>query len=61
MGKLTDLNLWIDSELVERFKKVAEENEATAKEVLTDFMKDYIVSSGHPEQVVNKWPWNRRK
>ncbi len=61
MGKLTDLNLWIDSEMIERFKKVAEENEASAKEVLTDFMKDYIVSSGHPERVVNKWPWNRQK
>ena len=30
------------------------------KDVLTDFMKDYVVSGGHPEQVVNKWPWNKK-
>ena len=50
-----------DEELKKLFDKVTLENGTTAKEVLNDFMKDYIVSNGHPEQVVNKWPWNKRK
>lgn len=42
------------------FRKGTSENGVAAKDVLTDFMKDYVVSGGHPEQVVNKWPWNKK-
>jgi phosphomannomutase len=32
-----------------------------ALSAIYDFMKDYIVSNGHPEQVVNRWPWNKQR
>ncbi|MBO5496034.1 MAG: hypothetical protein J5967_01405 [Oscillospiraceae bacterium] len=50
--KVVDFNLFVDEEIATLFRKVAEENGVTAKDVLVDFMKDYIVSGGHPEQVV---------
>ena len=49
----------IDPAVTTRFEEVAIENGTSATEVLTDFMKDYIVSNGHPEQVRNRWPWNK--
>ncbi len=58
--KLVDFNLYIDEEIATLFRKVASENGVTAKEVLTDYMKDYIVSNGHPELVENIWPWNKK-
>ena len=60
-SKIVDFNLFIDEEIATLFRKVASENGVSAKDVLVDFMKDYIVSGGHPEQVVNKWPWNKQK
>ena len=48
-----------DSEICLQFKRVAERNGESADEILQSFMKDYIVSGGHPEQVTNKWPWNK--
>ena len=48
------------SEVFLLFKKAAEKNGESADDILSDFMKDYIVSGGNPEQVVNKWPWNRK-
>ncbi len=59
--KVVDFNLFVDEEIATLFRKVAEENGVTAKDVLVDFMKDYIVSGGHPEQVVNRWPWNKKE
>lgn len=59
-SKIVDFNLFVDEEIARLFRKVAVENGVTAKEVLVDFMKDYVVSGGHPEQVVNKWPWNKK-
>ncbi len=59
-SKIVDFNLFIDEELATLFRKVTSENGVAAKDVLTDFMKDYVVSGGHPEQVVNKWPWNKK-
>lgn len=59
--KIVDFNLFVDEEIATLFRKVAEENSVTAKDVLVDFMKDYIVSGGHPEQVANKWPWNKKE
>ena len=59
-SKIIDFNLLIDEESATLFRKVASDNGVSAKEVLVDFMKDYIVSGGHPEQVVNKWPWNKK-
>ena len=55
-----DVSDFIDEETATLFRKVASDNGVSAKEVLVDFMKDYIVSGGHPEQVVNKWPWNKK-
>ena len=59
--KTVDFNLLKDEELVKLFEKVAADNGTTVKEILDDFMKDYIVSNGHPEQVENRWPWNKQK
>ena len=59
--KVVDFNLFVDEEIATLFRRVAEENGVTAKDVLVDFMRDYIVSGGHPEQVVNKWPWNKKE
>ena len=59
-SKFVDFNLFIDEELATLFRKGTSENGVAAKDVLTDFMKDYVVSGGHPEQVVNKWPWNKK-
>lgn len=59
-SNVVDFNLFIDEELAALFRKVTSENGVSAKEVLIDFMKDYVVSGGHPEQVVNKWPWNKK-
>ena len=58
--KIVDFNLPVSEEIATLFKKAASENGVTAQNVLVDFMKDYIVSGGHPEQVVNKWPWNKK-
>ncbi len=58
--KIADLNPLIDEEIAARFEKAAAENGDSAKEVLAGFMKDYIVSGGHPEQVVNRWPWSKK-
>ncbi len=59
-SNVVDFNLFIDEELATLFRKVTSENGVSAKDVLIDFMKDYVVSGGHPEQVVNKWPWNKK-
>ncbi len=59
-SKIVDFNLFIDEELATLFRKGTFENGVAAKDVLTDFTKDYVVSGGHPEQVVNKWPWNKK-
>ena len=50
-----------DDELMEMFRRVTGKNGTTPEAVLADFITDYIVSNGHPEQVVNKWPWNRHE
>ncbi len=44
-----------------RFDEIAKENGTTGMQVLLDFMRDYIVSSGHPEKVNNKYPWNNKQ
>ena len=59
-SEIVDFNLFIDGELATLFWKGTSENGVAAKDVLTDFMKDNVVSGGHPEQVVNKWPWNKK-
>ena len=64
MGKMEsgiNMTRLFDREIVEQFERVAFANGTTAKDVLNDFMKDYIVSNGHPEQVVNRWPWNKQR
>lgn len=59
-NRVIDFSFLIDEETAGLFKKIAAENGTTAKEVLSDFIKDYVVSGGHPEQVINRWPWNRQ-
>ena len=58
--KIADFNLFIDEGTAELFKKVCEENGFSSKDVLETFMKDYIVSNAHPEQVTGGMPWNRK-
>ena len=55
-SKIVDLNLIIDEEIAALFRKATAENGFTAKDVLENFMKDYIVSGCHPKKVVNNWP-----
>ena len=43
-----------DQDLMELFDRVARENGTTAQKVLSSFIKDYIVSGGHPELVPGK-------
>lgn len=38
-------------ELLSMFDRVAKQNGHSAETVLSNFIKDYIVSGGHPEQV----------
>lgn len=42
-----------DNELLSMFERVAQKNGHSASEVLSSFIKDYIVSGGHPVQVLN--------
>ena len=44
-----------DYELTSRFERVSHENGLSAETVLRNFIKDYIVSGGHPEAVNNLW------
>ena len=61
MAEIIELSGIVSKEVFDSFKRVAAENGFSAKEILEDFMKDYIVSGGHPEMVVNRWPWNKQK
>ena len=54
-GKLSSI---LDPEICAMFQKVAEQNGNSPEDVLMDFMRDYVVSGGHPEQVRGR-PWNR--
>ena len=49
----------VNEELASRFAKICQDNETSPEDVLSAFIKDYIVSGGHPETVINGWPWNR--
>ncbi len=40
-----------DRELMALFERAARKNGRSAEEVLGTFIRDYIVSGGHPEQV----------
>ena len=40
-----------DQELIRMFDRVARENGSSAEVVLSEFIRDYIVSGGHPEKV----------
>ncbi len=42
-----------DNELISMFERVAQKKGHSANEVLSSFIKDYIVSGGHPAQVLN--------
>ena len=46
-----DCKVLHDEELMALFQEVAERNGTTAEAVLSSFIRDYIVSGGHPEQV----------
>ncbi len=48
-----------DEELAVRFDEVCRVNGTSPEEVLSAFIKDYVVSSGHPEKVISKWPWSK--
>lgn len=57
---IIDFSDFASTEIITRFKTVAEAQGTSPEVVLSDFMKDYIVSGGHPEQVVNHWPWSKK-
>lgn len=40
-----------DQELINMFDCVARKNSSSAEAVLGEFIRDYIVSGGHPEKV----------
>ncbi len=48
------------NELATRFGAVCAANGTSPEEVLASFIKDYIVSNGHPEPVVGGRPWNKQ-
>lgn len=50
----------VGDDLLESFSRIAVSNNTTPEDVISDFIKDYIVSGGHPENVVNRWPWNKK-
>ena len=49
-----------EAELSARFAEICAANGTSGEAVLSAFVKDYVVSGGHPEKVVGKWPWNKR-
>ena len=57
---IVDFNYFIDAELANDFEQVCADNGVTAKFVLGAFVRDYIVSGGHPEHVTGSMPWNRK-
>ena len=59
-SNIVDFNLVLNGETAQLFEKVCTENGVSAKNILEIFMKDYIVSGGHPEQVTGGMPWNRK-
>ena len=50
----------LEEETAVLFEKAAAENGSTPDVILDNFIKDYIVSGGHPETVANNWPWNQK-
>ena len=48
------LAILADQELMSMFERVARENGRSAETVLSDFIKDYIVSGGHPEVIARQ-------
>ena len=59
-SNIVDFNYFIDAELANNFEQVCADNGVTAKFVLGAFVRDYIVSGGHPEHVTGGMPWNRK-
>ena len=49
----------VEEELAARFERAAAENGSTPDVILDNFIKDYIVSAGHPDKVEGARPWNR--
>ena len=59
-SKIADFNLFIDASIASDFKRVCEKNGVSEKLILETFMRDYIVSDGHPEDVTGGMPWNKK-
>ena len=58
--KAVDFNRFIDEGLAKDFVRVCTNNGVTAEFILGGFIRDYIVSGGHPEHVIGGMPWNKR-
>ena len=54
------LQIVLEKKIYDSFEHITKENNATPELVINDFIKDYVVSEGHPEEVVNRWPWNKK-
>lgn len=48
MERKFDLRELVGDEILAKFCKIAEENGANPETVLSDFVKNYVVSSGQP-------------
>ena len=62
MKKRTErtVEIAVERETFAQFREAAGRHGRSAEELLNCFMKDYIVSDGHPEQVSGGQPWNRK-
>ena len=60
MKKEGTVEITVERETFAQFKEAAGRHGRAAEELLICFMKDYIVSDGHPEQVSGGQPWNRK-
>ena len=54
------LQIVLDKDIYDKFEHIAEKNNTNPEIIINDFIKDYVVSDGHPEKVTNCWPWSKK-
>ena len=58
---MSDINLKeLVGEELEKFCKIAEKKGTSGQDVLKNFILDYVVSDGHPEEVSGGQSWNKK-
>ncbi len=53
--------LFINESIASDFKRICEKSGVSTKAIPVAFMKDYIVSNGHPEKVIDSMPRNKKR